>query len=106
MTARWSYLTPSPEEASSSDEVQTGAARGRTIPDVAQLQSGKSGYRGVGVTLACETVHVGDPGEKQEWYGAIGKDKGDLAGTCTQGQGRAGECRRGFEQYRGRVVYS
>ena len=70
MTARWSYLTPSPEEASSSDEVQTDVAQGRAIPDVAQLQSGKSGYRGVGVVLACETVHVGDPGDKQVRYGA------------------------------------
>jgi hypothetical protein len=51
--------------------------------------------------LACETVHVGDPGDKQEWYGAIGKDKGDLAGTCTQGQSRAGESRRGFENIQG-----
>jgi hypothetical protein len=47
------------------------------------------------VVLACETVHVGDPGDKQYWYGAIGKDKGDLAGTCTQGQGRAGQASRG-----------
>ena len=33
-------------------------------------------------------------GDKQEWYGAIGKDKGDLAGICTQGEVRAEYIRR------------
>jgi hypothetical protein len=50
------------------------------------------------VVLACETVHVGDPGDKQVRYGAIGKDKGDLAGTCTQGQA---SLRRGFVNIEG-----
>lgn len=68
MAARWSYLTPRPEQASRSDEVQTGRRQGRTIPGVAQL---RSGYRGVEVLLACETVHVDDPG-RQAVMGRLG----------------------------------